>query len=57
MKSNLRGIFEKAVWGIETDITDYKEEIFTDFKDSDAFLALILMMDDCDISNLHPQSS
>lgn len=56
-KSNFRGIFEKAVWGIETDTTDNEEEMFTDFKDSDAFLALILMMDDEDISNLRLRSS
>ena len=49
MKQNLREIFEKAVWGIEIHTTDSKEEMILDFKDSDAFLALILMMDDEDI--------
>jgi len=60
MKENLREIFEKAVWGIEfSDSSIWADEGPTsdvvtpfDFKDSDDFLTLLLMMDDEDISDI-----
>ena len=60
MKENLREIFEKAVWGIESNndsiatgeaSADETTMVF-DFKDSDDFLSLLLMMDDDDISDI-----